>query len=297
MSRLIILGIATLAFLLGAGSASAASLESGPAGLRLAKMPTAVQCPPGQLVLRVRFTRASARRGVRAARVDVRGKDLRRTIRARRGKLRRATLQMPCGVTSTVRITAVGRRGKALGRKSFSVSTQSQSGTPVPEPGPPPSAEARLPGVATTWTAMVDHRRGGTREGQTCVQVSATTPERGIGFGAFCGLLTEDPFFAKTQAADDPAGGKRLVLAGAANLDTVASVSVISPGGSQQLGLSAPEETAPGNPSAGGFIAVFDDATTDIDQLTLTVTLKNGTTQSHANPRSVNLRGANGQRL
>jgi hypothetical protein len=227
----------------------------------------------------------------------VRGIDQRKTIRARRGKLRRATLQMPCGVKSKVRITAVGRRGKKLARKSFTVSTQSQLGAPTPEPGPPPSAEARLPGIATTWTAMVDHRRSGVREGQTCIQISATTPERGIGLGAFCGLLTEDPFFAKAQAADDPAGGRRLVLAGAANLDTVASVSVTSPGGTQQLGLSAPEETAPGNPSGGGFIAVFDDATTDIEQLTLTVALKDGTTQSHSNPRSVNLRRANGQRM
>jgi hypothetical protein len=295
---LLVLALAVTASLLGAVPADADSLVKGPAGLRLAKMPAAVQCPPGRLVVLVRFTRASTRRGVRAARVDVRGKDLRRTIRARRGKVRRATLQMPCGVKSKVRITAVGRRGKTLARKSFSVSTQSHAGTPTtPEPGPPASAETWLPGVATTWTAMVDHRRGGTREGQTCIQISATTPERGIGLGVFCGLLTEDPFFAKTQAADDPAGGKRLVLAGAANLDTVASVSVTSPGGTQQLGLSAPGNTAPGDPNGAGFIAVFDDATTDIEQLTLTVVLKNGTTQSHPNPRSINLRRANGERL
>jgi hypothetical protein len=293
-SRIAVLSLATFAFLLGAVPAQAA-LVKGPAGLRLAKMPAEIDCPPGRLVVLVRFTRASARRGVRSARVDVRGSDLRKRIRARRGKLRRATLEMPCGVTSKVRITAAGRRGKALARKSFTVSTRSKPVTPTPEPGPPPTSEARLPGSSTVWAAIVDYRRGGPREGQTCIQVSATTPERGFGLGTFCGLLTEDPFFAKTQASDDPSGGKRLVLAGAANLDTVASVAVTSPGGARQLSLSPPEDAQSG--PGGGFIAVFDDATTDTDQLSLTVTLKDGTTQTHANPRSLNLRRANGQRL
>src|SRR5688500_3606663 len=104
--------------MLGVAPAQAASLITGPAGLRLARMPAAVQRPPARLVVLVRFTRVSARRDVRAARVDVRGTDLRKTIRARRGKARRATLQLPCGVTSKVRITALGRRGKALGRRA-----------------------------------------------------------------------------------------------------------------------------------------------------------------------------------
>jgi hypothetical protein len=295
MSRLTTPVLAILTLLLCAPPAQGDALIRGPAGLRVAKVPASIQCPPGRLVVLVRFTRASARRGVRAARVDVRGSDLRKTIKARRGKLRRATLALPCGVTSKVRIAAVSRRGRALARKSFTVATPSNSGTPGSEPGPPPSSEARLPGSSTTWTAIVDYRRGGPREGQTCIQVSATTPERGVGIGSFCGLLSEDPFFVKAQAADDPSGGKRLVLAGAANLETAAAVSVTSPAGTQQLALSPPEDATSG--PGGGFIAVFDDATTNIDQLTLVVTLKNGTTQSHPNPRSVNLRRVDGSRL
>jgi hypothetical protein len=292
---LAILTFSILALPAAAAPAEGAALRKGPAGLRMAKMPATVQCPPGRLVVLVRFTGASARRDVRAARVDVRGTDLRKTIKARRGKLRRATLKLPCGVTSKVRIAAIGRRGRTLARKTFTVSTRVQSGNPAPEPGAPPTVEARLPGSSTTWTALVDYRRSGTREGQTCIQVSATTPEHGFGLGTFCGLLTEDAYFVKTQSADDPGGGKRLVLAGAANLDTVASVALTSPTGTQQLALSPPEDATSG--PGGAFIAVFDSATTTVEQLTLVVTLKNGTTQTSSSPRSVNLRRADGQRL
>jgi hypothetical protein len=75
----------------------------------------------------------------------------------------------------------------------------------------------------------------------------------------------------------------------------VASIALTSPAGTQQLALSPPEDATSG--PGGAFIAVFDDATTNAEQLTLVVTLKNGTTQTSPNPRSVNLRRANGQPL
>ena len=284
MSRLLIPLIA-LATAVSAAPATAATVN-GPAGLRISKPPAKVTCPPDWVTVSVRFTAASKRRGVRAARVVVfggLGEPVRKTIRAKRGRLRSARMAAPCGTTFTLRVEALRRNRKVIARRAFRITSSTGPGAPTGpsgEPsGPPPGAQAGYPGTSTVWTAVVDVRRSGPRDGQTCVQVSATTVDnRRLSASVFCGLLSEDPFVARTQVITDPDGARRLVLAGAAGLAAVASVSVISPAGTQQLALS-PERETPG--SGGGFIAVFDSATLTVEDLTLVVTLTDGTSQSY----------------
>jgi hypothetical protein len=291
---LVIFGVGLLAGM-AAAPVEAATQVRGPAGLRVVRPPATVQCPPDQVSASVRFTRASKRRGVRSARIDVRGTGVQRTLRAKRKGLRRVRLAAPCGRSFVLRITALGRKGGVVARRSFRVTSRPAVGPPVGDLGVPPGASSLLPGSATTWTAVVDVRRSGPRDGQTCIQVSATTPDnRRTSDSIYCGLLAEDPFVARTRVLTDPVGGSRLVLSGAANLATVSGVSVVTPTGAQQLPLS-PEGTVPG--SGGGFIAVWDAATTRVDDLTLVVTLNGGATQTHPAPRSINLRSASGERL
>jgi hypothetical protein len=296
MRRLLLILTLGLLAAVAAAPASAAPQMRGPAGLRVVRPPATVQCPPDRVTAWVRFTGASKKRGVRSARVDVRGTDARKTISAKRKGLRRVRLAVTCGRTFTLRITALGPKRKVLARKSFRVKARPAQSAPVGDLGAPPGAQTVAPGSATTWTAVVDARRSGPRDGQTCVQVSATTAGNvRTSDSTYCGLLTEDPFVARTRVLNDPAGGTpRLVLSGAANITTVAGVSVVTPAGTQPLPLS-PEGTVPG--SGGGFIAVWDAATTRVEDLTLVVTLATGAVQSHPAPRSLNLRSATGQRI
>jgi hypothetical protein len=301
MQRLLAPLLVALAAAVSGAPVSAATIK-GPAGLRISKLPAKVICPPDRIALSVRFTAASKRRGVRAARIVVLaglGQSERKTIRAKRGRLRRARMAVPCGTTFTVRVEALRRNRKVIARKAFKITSSTGPGAPTGSPGepsgPPPGAQAGDPGTSTTWTAVVDVRRSGPRDGQTCVQVSATTVDnRPSGASTFCGLLSEDAVVAKTQVLTDPDGARRLVLAGAANIATVASVSVVSPAGTQQLTLS-PERETPG--SGGGFIAVFDSSTITVEELTLVVILKDGTSQSYSAPRDINRRNAAGQRI
>jgi hypothetical protein len=280
-----------------AAPAAAAPIVSGPGGVQLVRPAAKLTCPPAKLVVLVRFTHKSAHRGVRAVRVTVRGRGGgRKTLKARIGSaLRRVTVRVPCDRKFTLHVEALDARKKRLARKRYRITPQAP--VAAPEPGKPAGAGASVPGSPTTWTAIVDERRTGTRAGQTCIQVSGSGPERGIGLPSFCGLLSDDPFFAKTQESEDPAdGGRRaLVLAGAVNRDDVAAVSVASPAGSTPLTLSAGSETTPG--VGLGFIAAFDAATVKVENLTLVVQLKTGATQSYPVPRAINLRKANGQRL
>jgi hypothetical protein len=304
VQRSLALSLAVLALVIYAAPAHGASIV-GPAGLRIGKLPTSITCPPAELNVSVRFTAASKRRGVRAVRIVVRGTrvsgvPIKKTLRVKRKRVRRAKLLVPCCARFLVRFEALRRGGRVIGKRTIRLSSRlvpDRGGAPGDLTGPPPGAQARPPDSTTTWTATVDERRTGTRAGQTCVQVSATTADnRRASATSFCGLLSEDPVFAKTQDITDLDGVTRRVLAGAANVNTVASVAVLSPARLQELPLTAPP--AQGAPSSGaGFIALFDPATTRVEDLTLVVRLKAGTTQSHPAPRALNLRGQNGERL
>lgn len=291
--------------------AALAAEVAGPAGLRIERPPTKVECPPGapslDMTVSVRFTTASARRRVRSVRVVVVGTGVTKAFAARRSGKRSAEVAIPCGRRFTLRFEARDGRRKVVAKRSFAVTatkaapdTGGDSGAGSPgagggDPlasGPPPGAQSREASTGTTWTTLVDVRRTGSRPGQTCAQVSATTADnRRSVVPTYCGKLDEDPFFVRTQQATDPDGVKRLVLAGVANQSTVASVSV----NGSELPLSAPREGQPD--SGGGFVALFDPATTRTEDLTLTVTLKDGTSQSFTAPHEINLRAANGSRI
>jgi hypothetical protein len=300
-----------------AAASSPARDVAGPAGLRVLH-PAAVSCPPGQVGVAIRFTRASARRGVRSVRVVALGTTKSITIAARSGKRRSAKLAVPCGKAVRVSYQARNARKRVIARRDFRISAapatpqvpqgpvgpvgvpgsgQVPPGADPAAGGPPPGAHAPDAATGTQWTTFVDVRPSGTRAGQTCAYVDATNgpDKKAQAVRTFCGKLSEDPFFVRTTHAEDPAdGSQRLVLTGVANPDRVASVSVTGPGGTQTLALSVPREGMPG--TGGAFIAVFGGDVT-VQELTLVVTLKDGTSQSHPSPAHINLRSSSGDRL
>jgi hypothetical protein len=293
----------------GSGGATATAAEvAGPAGVRVERPRSVVECPAGAPTITqsvsVRFTAASARRRVRSVRVVVTGTGVTKAIAARRGRARRAQVAIPCGRSFTMKFEARDARRRVIARRSFRVTSRRAAPDGAADAGddarqtdplasgPPPGAQSREEATGTTWTTSVDVRRTGSRAGQVCAQVNSTTADnRRTVVPIYCGKLTEDPFFVRTQEATDAAGVRRLVLGGVANRDTVASVAV----NGQNLPLSPAREGMPG--SGGGFIAVFDPATTRVENLTLTVTLRDGTVQEFASPSEINLRATNGSRL
>jgi hypothetical protein len=89
-------------------------------------------------------------------------------------------------------------------------------------------------------------------------------------------------------------GSKRLGVAGAVDLGPVGGVSLMSPAGTQQLPLSAADPNSPSG--GGGFIAVFDATTTKVENFTLMVLLRNGSSLSYPAPSAINLRAQDGTR-
>jgi hypothetical protein len=83
-------------------------------------------------------------------------------------------------------------------------------------------------------------------------------------------------------------------VAGAVDLDPVGGVSLMSPAGTQQLPLSAADRNSPSG--GGGFIAVFDATTTKVENFTLMVLLRNGSSLSYPAPSAINLRAQDGTR-
>ena len=285
--------------LLGAGAAQAASSTevAGPAGVRLLKPAAEVSYPPGEVRTGARLTARARRLGVTSVRVTVDGRSKRWTAKKLR-RPARATMGVRMGGPFTVRY-AIRRRGAVRPRVvTFKTKTVPAGGEPGAGPvladpiggGAPPGAQVADPvAEGPTWSATVDQRRGGPREGQTCVQVVATSPDGAkAGAPAYCGDLAIDPFFARTQELTDVHGARRRVLAGVADPARVASVAVIGPDGTRELPLSA---AAPGSPpgSDGGFIAVYD-AAVPASALTLVIRLVDGGEQRYGNPVALFLR-------
>jgi hypothetical protein len=302
------LATAVLAVVFAAAAPAASSREvAGPSGVRVLKPPAAVVCPPGDLRVGVRLTARAKRLRVTSVRVLVDGRSRSWTGRKLRGRVR-STVRVRCDGALVVRyeVRRRGVRRVSVARfKALTADPDARSGPrddagglPDPFGGvAPPGAQAPDPaGAATTWTATVDSRRGGPREGQTCVQVVGTAPDGSrAGAPSFCGDLRLDPVVARTQEVTGPDGAARRVLAGVANPATVASVAVSSPNGTRELPLSA--ATAGAAPGAGrAFIAVWD-ASVPTGALTLVVRLKDGSAQSHPSPGSLNVRDKDNNRI
>lgn len=277
---------------------------AGPAGVQLVKPPAKVACPPATIAAGARMTAAARRAGVRS--VKVRMRTYRRTWSAANLKRTRSVrVRFACGATVRVRYTVVRAGRKPLVR-TFVVEVAKDPATSgdhgkdtgvLPEGQAPPGAQQGDPAApGATWSAFVDYRFGGTRQGQTCAQVTNTVDGTRWGASTYCGDLRLDPFFVRTQVLTDTTHGglRRLVLAGVADPAKVRGISVSGPDGTRDLALSPPQ----GRPeTAGAFIAVWDAEAAVVDAITLTVRYDDGTSSVHPRPASINTRSADGGRL
>jgi hypothetical protein len=319
--RLLLPLAAAVALLPASASAATPGTVAGPAGVSIVKPPPTVECPPGSVATGAAFTKASRRRGVRSVRFVVQGTGVRKVVRAPRrgtGRVQRFTLAGDCSRSFRVKVEARDARNRVLKAKSWLVKPKVavgddgrpigagpgggaiDPGADVPDPNqgkPVPGANQTDPtGTQTSWAASADPRISGPRDGQVCVQPTATPPgSHPRVFPSFCGLYREDVVFAATRRHDDPAGGgERLVLAGAVDTSRVRGVAVTGPDGVQALALSPKRDGR--DYTDGSFVAVYDAARTTVDQLALTVTLADGTTQTFPSPTAVNLRTSSGAR-
>lgn len=156
-------------------------------------------------------------------------------------------------------------------------------------------AVATDPGGLPEWYAGAGLRRGGPREGQTCLQVlqdhalRAKDPRRqgGTSLAPVCGDPRRGPVFARTvelRPSDrlstfSPGrfAPRRTILAGVAG-PQVRSLAVDAPGGTRELPIA---------PAGRAFLVVFP-ATVAPAALTLRVTLADGTVRAFRNPVAVN---------
>lgn len=156
-------------------------------------------------------------------------------------------------------------------------------------------AVATDPGGLPDWYTGAGLRRGGGRDGQTCLQVlqdhalRVKDPKRrgGTSLAPICGDLRRAPVFARAieiRPSDRLStfgpgrfAPRRTILAGAVG-QQVRGVSVDGPGGVRELPIA---------PAGRAFLAVFPASVKPAD-LTLRVTLADGTVRSFRDPVAVN---------
>lgn len=282
-----------------AHAATAPPTVGGPFGVKIVR-PAATAACDQELRLGVRFTKASARAGVRDVQVRLRGTKTSFTVPdgGRRG-FTTVRLSPACGTTVTVeyrvRRRAKRSRGTQTRTKRYRVAVAARTQAPVgpggipQEPGGPaplPAATAADPDGARTWLALADLRSSGARKGQTCVQTIVDGPAGRTAAGStFCGLPEQDAVVAAARTHDG-----RTVVTGVAG-PQVAALAITGPFGAQAL---TPASKAEASDEGGEFVAVYDGAAVAPAQLGLQVTLVGGQVVAFPDIRALHWRTAAG---
>ncbi len=165
---------------------------------------------------------------------------------------------------------------------------------------PPGSVEADDPGGLPAWTNAASERRFGSRRGQTCAQLHQRTSPDGRGGGEFsapmCGDLRRHPAFVDATAfgpsterspfGPSPRAPRRLIVWGAVAADVV-EVRVDGPGDPRLLPIGE---------AGRAFVTVYPPEVRP-DDVTVTVTRRDGTQASWRAPRRVNVAPLNARPL